>query len=957
MAASDVADLLLRIDATTEGLRRELKKAEDQVAGATGKMDAQVSKVDSRFEKLGQGVQKAGLAIAAAMAAAGVAVGAMVRNSINSADAASKQAQAIGVTVEALTGLQYAAELAGVSNENLNSSLGRFNRVIGDAEQGMTKQKQAFDDLGISIRGANGEIKSADKLLLEVSDRFSKYEDGANKSAVAQELFGRSGAALIPLLNQGADGITELTDQAAKLGLVLDSETARAAEQFNDSLTTLSAVGKGVGNTLMRDMLPTLNSITGLMLDYAENSDIATTASKALDNILKSLVTVGISISAVFEAAGSRLGALAAAFMAAVKGDFKGALSIVNDANQESLRIGEDTVSRLRKLWSGEYEKAGAAAVDTTDEVKESFERMGDAVGDAEKELKELNAQLERSLDRLYPGRQAVRELQAEYRLLEDALKRGLIAQQDFDNWLEKNVLAEVTVTAKRHVEELTAQAEPMATAYKRGIERMRDGIGDFFQRMIVDGKASFGDLLDLFKKMIAEMIATAAANRIMVGLGLSGASMAASAGGAAAGLGGLAGMGGSLIGGITSAGSALGFGAQTGAAVGGIGQLGASVAGLFGAGGIGAGAAFLVGGGVVLAGAALATKLLGSVFGSSGNKRAGVGINTGTGMIDAFGKGGNLGPAEEIGQALQAFSQAIGGSGSMLEIAIGNKSGIQLNGKKFADSASLINAALDEILDTSWHLAPVVKDRAKAFSGSLEATAAYAQAMQGIWQMANQNPVRMAMQDMESANTTVMQAYRDQVSAISQLVANFDGSAGAAQNLNAALAQNQQFAYQLAVAIRQVSGQLDSMFSGSAQAIRESAMTEEERLASMQEQRRSVLQSINELYDPAEINAAAREFDRLNNAIFEMAGRPSGQAEAFAAYAERANEVAQTQLDRVLKSIETSQAEQNRDIRNGMLEAATSQQQAANTMMEAANIIASAAYSFRSTGGQEVVI
>ena len=61
-------------------------------------------------------------------------------------------------------------------------------------------------------------------------------EDGAGKTALAIKLFGKSGADLIPLLNQGRAGIKELTDEAAKLGIVISTETAAKAEQFNDTL-------------------------------------------------------------------------------------------------------------------------------------------------------------------------------------------------------------------------------------------------------------------------------------------------------------------------------------------------------------------------------------------------------------------------------------------------------------------------------------------------------------------------------------------------------------------------------------------------------------------------------------------------------------------------------------------------------------------------------------------------
>jgi hypothetical protein len=984
MAASDVADLLLRIDATTEGLRRELKKAEDQVAGASGKMDVQVAKVDSRFQKLGEGVKKAGMAIAAAMAAAGLAVGAMVRNSINSADAASKQAQAIGVTVESLTGLQYAAELAGVSNDALTSSLGRFNRVIGDAEQGMVKQRQAFDDLGISIRGANGEVKNSDALLLEVAEKFSKYEDGAQKSAVAQELFGRSGAALIPLLNQGADGITELTDEAARLGLVLDTETARAAEQFNDSLTTLRAAGKGVGNTLMRDLLPSLNSITGLMLDYSENTDAASTASKALDNVLKSLVTVGISISAVFEAAGKRLGALAAAFMAAISGDFKGAYTIMDEANKDSVKIGEDTVKRLRKLWSGDYAKIGEDAAKTTDKKKEAFERLTAATEESEKELERFNTQLQRTLDRLYPGRQAVRELQAEYRLLEDALKRGLIAQQDFDNWLEKNVLAEVTVTARRHVKDLKEEADPFAKAWETAMERIDSAFADAWKGAF-DSFRDFADgLKNAFKQLLAEMAHMAITKPILISLGIGGSSSA------------LAGVGGSsspvgLLSGVSSAfsnikamataasGAMVQLSANAFHTLSGMGQIGQTVAynmagagqnfnSMFGSTG-NLGADFATGAllnvGASWAGGRVGGRVAGSftdkeansnwgqiagtfagmgnpvltfftsaigsaldvAFGSKKNRIGGADIDFTTGSSKLWGtqRDQYQDPMRELSGVLLSFADAIGGSEAMFSISAGNKSPLMMDGKEYANVADLIEDAMDVLILQAKNLAWPVKQLGAAFEGTMEQTAGYTMALQGLWDQATQNPVQLATEQLKEAGKSAFQVYWEQQTALRELASSFDGSIESTIALSNALGATQAMSYQLTFIFDQVSQQVGTLFNGLRESIRTSLMSQEELYNYQRNQVHNLTDLLGTLTDPEAILSTSQQIERLVGDMWrslDETQRPE-MGQEFLSYLDQTQDIAEERLQRGVDVLERNAHKNNQMVQEGIAAAA----------------------------------
>jgi hypothetical protein len=113
-----------------------------------------------------------------------------------------------------------------------------------------------------------------EKVLLEIATVFAGLEDGAVKSALAVELFGRSGLDLIPFLNQGAAGIAQLTAEAERLGLKLTAETARAAEAFNDNLTALKASSTSLGIALTGELLPELLNITNAMREAAREAGV-----------------------------------------------------------------------------------------------------------------------------------------------------------------------------------------------------------------------------------------------------------------------------------------------------------------------------------------------------------------------------------------------------------------------------------------------------------------------------------------------------------------------------------------------------------------------------------------------------------------------------------------------------------------------------------------------------------
>ncbi len=86
-------------------------------------------------------------------------------------------------------------------------------------------------------------------------------ENGGKKTALAMDIFGRSGAELIPLLNSGRDGLQEMADKAHALGIVFDADTAAKAEHFNDQLTILNHAVEGAKFQLGNQLIPVLDSL------------------------------------------------------------------------------------------------------------------------------------------------------------------------------------------------------------------------------------------------------------------------------------------------------------------------------------------------------------------------------------------------------------------------------------------------------------------------------------------------------------------------------------------------------------------------------------------------------------------------------------------------------------------------------------------------------------------------
>jgi hypothetical protein len=116
--------------------------------------------------------------------------------------------QKTGVAVEELQALQAAAYLADIDVTELTSGLGKLSKNLQEvATGGKGPAATAMTALGISATDATGKLRPMEDVMKDVAEKFATMEDGTTKTALAMDLFGRSGANLIPFLNEGRDGI------------------------------------------------------------------------------------------------------------------------------------------------------------------------------------------------------------------------------------------------------------------------------------------------------------------------------------------------------------------------------------------------------------------------------------------------------------------------------------------------------------------------------------------------------------------------------------------------------------------------------------------------------------------------------------------------------------------------------------------------------------------------------
>lgn len=280
------------------------------------------------------------------------AVTAALKSSVDHMDELGKAAQKIGIPVEQLSGLEYAARLADVSLEGLSSNLSKFNRSLGEiAGGGKNDAGAALKAIGVAALDANGKLRPTAAIVADVAEKFAGYKDGAEKSALAMAIFGKAGADMIPLLNGGREAITGATEEAARFGLIVSEDAAKAAEQFNDNLTRMKAAGEGLTNQVAQAMLPAMVDVTNAMVRFAEKGVIAEQVANALSYIMQEVARFVVEASAAFEEITLWVNAAGESFDALTSGDFSGAAGAWSNASEKVAKTWEDAAQRIKEIY------------------------------------------------------------------------------------------------------------------------------------------------------------------------------------------------------------------------------------------------------------------------------------------------------------------------------------------------------------------------------------------------------------------------------------------------------------------------------------------------------------------------------------------------------------------------------------------------------------------------------
>lgn len=259
-----VSIILQAKDQASAAIKQAGAAARSSLGGLQGRIDAGNAAVGKFNERWGAALQTTRMVGAGMTAVGGGIVGglmAMTKQAATYGDEIAKASKKTGMTTEDISRLRYAAERSGVGFGGLESALARMARSASEAAGGAEMYSEAYDRLGVSVTDANGELKGGEQLFREVAEGLKNVDNATERAALAQEIFGRSGAQLLPLLNEGEAGIKKLGDRAEELGMVLSGKAAKDSERFNDALEDLKDTGTTIAMTLGQTLMPTIAEI------------------------------------------------------------------------------------------------------------------------------------------------------------------------------------------------------------------------------------------------------------------------------------------------------------------------------------------------------------------------------------------------------------------------------------------------------------------------------------------------------------------------------------------------------------------------------------------------------------------------------------------------------------------------------------------------------------------------
>lgn len=322
--AEVLAELVARITADATELKKALAEAEKDIQGTGKALGKETKSWQEQFRAVGKLALGMGIAITGAMTLA-------IKSFAGAGSELHDLSLKTGVSVKALAGLKYAAEQNGASLGTVQMAIRKTASTLQDARDGLEEATRAFTRMGLSLTELEG--LNPEEQFMKIAGAIAEIPDPMTRAATAQDLFGRSGMDMLPMLSEGAEGLKK-TMAAGVAFSKWTKEGADSADALRDTFHDLKTATSGLTNVIgqalapvLKDAIASIIKIVSVFADWAEEHPELTKAVGALTlavgvfiAVMGTLVVMAPKFAAAWVAATGPVGAAALAVTALAAG-------------------------------------------------------------------------------------------------------------------------------------------------------------------------------------------------------------------------------------------------------------------------------------------------------------------------------------------------------------------------------------------------------------------------------------------------------------------------------------------------------------------------------------------------------------------------------------------------------------------------------------------------------------
>lgn len=273
--ANNLIDIVVQLtDKNTEAGLKKITASAEGAKSALGKMKNDLMAIGA-----GVGV---------------VGIGAKLAKEAIQWDVAVKKLSGItGATAKETSELLAVANYMGIAMEDSAGAFAKFSKNVGAAKEKMEVARaegklgtDIFSKLGYTLEQIQG--KNTVEVFKMIQERLRGMKDGAEKTRVEMELFGRTGYQMHAMLNMSAEQMDKVAERAKAMGLIIDDDTAAKSAKLNRELKDLENTGKRLAVSIGHELVPVFNDYAKGVLDVAKEFESMTAEQKeAIGGIVK----------------------------------------------------------------------------------------------------------------------------------------------------------------------------------------------------------------------------------------------------------------------------------------------------------------------------------------------------------------------------------------------------------------------------------------------------------------------------------------------------------------------------------------------------------------------------------------------------------------------------------------------------------------------------------------------